>query len=49
MGVPVSEGVVKSFYFAFITTGLAAGLTYYLSLEMDGLQACKIARLILLS
>ena len=30
MGVPVSEGVTKSFYFAFITTGLAAGLTYYI-------------------
>lgn len=30
MGVPVSDGVEKSFYFAFITTGVAAGLTYYL-------------------
>lgn len=29
MGVNVSEGVTKSFYFAFITTGVAAGLTYY--------------------
>ena len=30
MGIPVSEGVTKSFYFAFITTGLASGVTYYL-------------------
>jgi NCS1 family nucleobase:cation symporter-1 len=30
MGVEVSVGVQKSFYFAFITTGVAAGLTYYL-------------------
>jgi NCS1 family nucleobase:cation symporter-1 len=25
-----SIGVIRSFYFAFITTGLAAGLTYYI-------------------
>ena len=31
MGVKgFSTGVVRSFYFAFITTGIAAGLTYYL-------------------
>ncbi|WWD20952.1 hypothetical protein CI109_105430 [Kwoniella shandongensis] len=31
MGVKgFSTGVVRSFYFAFITTGLASGLTYYL-------------------
>lgn len=30
MGVSVSDGVEKSFYFAFITTGVAAGLTYYI-------------------
>lgn len=31
MGVKkVSTGITRSFYFAFITTGLGAGLTYYL-------------------
>ncbi len=30
MGVSVSDGVTKSFYFALITTTIASGLTYYL-------------------
>ena len=44
MGVNVSEGVTNSFYFAFITTGVAAGLTYYILVRIWPQESYKLNR-----